>query len=75
MVPLDIVSLHENTEGNNIVSMEASDKEKVKTLHKKLYLSKNIFLHILSRKQSLQKVQNVDPHSCRAVQPKVNCSQ
>lgn len=36
MAPLDIVSLHENTEGNSIVSMEATEKEKAKTLHKKL---------------------------------------
>lgn len=65
MVPLDTVSLHENTEGNNIISMEATEKEKVKTLHKILYLNKNIFLHILSCKQSLHRVQNVDPHSYR----------
>jgi len=75
MVPLDIVSPHENTEGNNIVSMQATEKEKVKKLYKKLYLSKNVSLNILSCKQSLQIVQNVVPHSCRSVQPKVNCSQ
>ena len=50
MVPLDIVSPHENTEGNNIVSMQATEKEKVKKLYKKLYLSKNVSLNILSCK-------------------------
>ena len=35
MAPLDIVIQRENTEGNNIVSMEAIEKEKVKDITKK----------------------------------------